>query len=255
MLTKISFPLQIKELPGGKEIIDSEIAKLGKITSPEKKVAVVFVLTGVMWITRPLLSAYIPGLSDTGIAIAGALVLFLIPVDFWKGKFLLTWKDAEKLPWGVLILFGGGLSLANAITVTGFAEWIGMAVTGLSDWPVFFLLIFVVALIVVLTEITSNTATAAAFLPILAAVAIGIGQNPLLLIVPAALAASCAFMLPVATPPNAIVYGSGLFTIPEMARVGVWLNLLAIIMITVFAYTVFGIVFGVEFDVLPDWAN
>lgn len=255
VLTKISFPIQITELPGGQEIINNEVKKLGTITSPEKKVAIVFIGTGLMWIFRPLFSNYMSGLTDTGIAIAAALILFLIPVDFKKGKFILTWKDVEKLPWGVLILFGGGLSLANAITVTGFAEWIGMAVAGLSHWPVIMILLAAVTLIIFLTEVTSNTATAAAFLPILAAVAIGIGQNPLLLIVPAALAASCAFMLPVATPPNAIAYSTGLFTIPQMVKAGFLLNLLITIVITGFAYVVLGMTFGVEIGIVPDWGK
>ncbi|MEX0771977.1 MAG: DASS family sodium-coupled anion symporter [Balneolales bacterium] len=255
VLTKITFPIEITELPGGKEIIDRELKSLGTVTNPEKKVAVIFLVTGLMWMFRPLLSNHIDGLTDTGIAIAAALILFLTPVNFKKGKFILNWNDVEKLPWGVLILFGGGLSLAHAIAETGFAEWIGMAVAGLGNWPILMIVLIAVSLIMFLTEITSNTATAAAFLPILAAVAIGIGENPLILIVPAALAASCAFMLPVATPPNAIVYSTGLFTIPQMVKAGLWLNLLFIIVITAFCYIILGIAFNVEVGLVPDWVR
>ncbi|MEX2403448.1 MAG: SLC13 family permease, partial [Balneolales bacterium] len=235
--------------------IDRELKSLGTVTNPEKKVAVIFLVTGLMWMFRPLLSNHIDGLTDTGIAIAAALILFLTPVNFKKGKFILNWNDVEKLPWGVLILFGGGLSLAHAIAETGFAEWIGMAVAGLGNWPILMIVLIAVSLIMFLTEITSNTATAAAFLPILAAVAIGIGENPLILIVPAALAASCAFMLPVATPPNAIVYSTGLFTIPQMVKAGLWLNLLFIIVITAFCYIILGIAFNVEVGLVPDWVR
>jgi sodium-dependent dicarboxylate transporter 2/3/5 len=172
-----------------------------------------------------------------------------------EDRTLLVWEDAEGVPWGVLILFGGGLSLASAISDTGLAEWVGQSVNALSGWPIPIVIVCTVALIVLLTEITSNTATTAAFLPILGAVALGFGENPFLLTVPAALGASCAFMLPVATPPNAIVYGSNLLTIPQMSRVGVWLNLLFIVLITALAYGLLGVAFGVELGAVPSWAT
>lgn len=247
------YPLELDALPGGAKIIDEEQAKLGVMSAAEMRVAVVFGGAALLWMTRPLLSNVIPNLSDAGIAVAAALALFLIPAGTER-RPLLTWREAEELPWGVLILFGGGLSLASSITDTGLATWIGEGVSALQGWPILLLLICTVAMIVMLTEITSNTATTAAFLPILGAVAIGIGENPFLLAVPAALCASCAFMLPVATPPNAVVYGSGLLTIPQMSRVGIWLNILCIIIITLLAYSLLGIAFGVELGVVPDWA-
>lgn len=253
LLTKFIYPIRLKELPGGKEFIQAQIRELGPVSNPEKKVAAVFVITAILWITRPLLSNFLPGLSDAGIAIAAALILFILPVNFRRGQFVLNWTDTKKLPWGVLILFGGGLSLASAISETGLAEWIGLAVGGLNAWPIIVLLGVVVMVIVFLTEMTSNTATTAAFLPILASVAAGLGENPLLFIVPAALAASCAFMLPVATPPNAIVYGSGRVTIPEMSKAGLWLNFLFILLLSVFAFTLIPYFFGIEVGVLPDW--
>lgn len=240
---------------GGGGLINAELNKLGPMAAPEKRVAVVFVITALLWITRPLLSDVIPGLSDAGIAVAAAALLFVIPSGTVEQNRLLTWEQAEKLPWGVLILFGGGLSLASGISETGLAAWIGESVSALETIPLLTLIVAVAAVIIFLTEITSNTATAAAFLPILAGVAIGIGQDPFLLVVPAALAASCAFMLPVATPPNAIVYGSGFVTIPEMSRAGVWLNLLFIGLVTIMAYMLVGVVFGVEIGQLPPWAG
>jgi len=248
------YPVELDELPGGAALIDQEIANLGDTTRAEWRVGVVFFLTALLWITRPLLTDLVPGLSDAGIAMGSALVLFIIPSGT-ENRALLSWPDAENLPWGVLILFGGGLSLASQISDTGLAEWIGGGVSALSGWPVIGLLIATVALIVLLTEITSNTATTAAFLPILGAVAIGVGENPFLLAVPAALGASCAFMLPVATPPNAIIYGSGLLSIPQMSRVGAWLNVLSIVLVSLLAYALLGIAFGVELGTLPAWAS
>ena len=252
VLTRV-YPIELETLPGGADIIDEEQAKLGPISTAETRVAVVFGATALLWMTRPLLSDLVPGLSDAGIAIGAGLALFLIPAGT-EDRALLTWPDAEALPWGVLLLFGGGLSLAAAISDTGLAEWLGRGVEGLGGWPILAVLVATVALIVALTEITSNTATTAAFLPILGAVAVGLGENPFLLTVPAALGASCAFMLPVATPPNAIVYGSDLLTIPTMSRVGVWLNLLFIVVVTALAYALLGVAFGVELGAVPSWA-
>jgi len=248
------YPIELEELPGGARIISEEREKLGIISTAETRVAGVFGLTALLWMTRPLLSSVVSGLSDAGIAIGAGLVLFLLPAGT-EDRALLTWADAEELPWGVLILFGGGLSLASAISDTGLATWIGEGVSALSGWPIFLVLICSVALIVLLTEITSNTATTAAFLPILGAVAIGFGENPFLLTVPAALGASCAFMLPVATPPNAIVYGSGQLTIPQMSRVGLWLNLLFIVVVSLLAYALLGAAFGVELGTVPGWGT
>lgn len=243
VLTRYMYPLKMKKLPGGKELFEKTLNSLGAITNPEKKVAVVFVTTALLWISRPLLSDWIPGLSDTGIAIAAALSFFLIPVRTTEKEFILDWDDVEKLPWGVLILFGGGLSLASAISSTGLAEWMGQSVQVLSDWPVLVLLLMIVALVIFLTEITSNTATAAAFIPIMGSVALGLGQEPVFFALPVALAASCAFMLPVATPPNAIIYGSDRIVIPEMAKAGLWLNLIFIILISLATYLIAPIVF------------
>jgi solute carrier family 13 (sodium-dependent dicarboxylate transporter), member 2/3/5 len=256
VLTRIAYPIRGVTLHGSREYIDAELARLGRVTRPEAMVGVVFALVASLWILQPLISRWVlPGISDAGIAIFGALLLFMIPVDPRRGVFLLSWKYAEQLPWGVLLLFGGGLSLAGAIQRTGLAEWIGSGFSGISHWPVFLILLAVIAAIILLTELTSNSATAAAFLPIMASVAVGIGQNPLLLAIPIALAASCAFMLPVATPPNAIVYGSGVMTIPQMARAGLWLNVAFTVLLALLTYTVVVLVFGIELGTVPAWAR
>ena len=252
MLTWV-YPIRLGELPGGAQIIEAERAKLGAMSTAERRVALVFMGAAALWMARPLLADVVPGLSDAGVAIGAGLLLFMLPAGT-DDRALLVWRDAEELPWGVLLLFGGGLSLASAISDTGLAAWIGEGVRAFSAWPLPLILLGTVALIVLLTEITSNTATTAAFLPILGAVAVGLGENPFLLAVPAALGASCAFMLPVATPPNAIVYGSGLLSIPQMSRAGLWLNLVSVLLVTALAYALLGVAFGVELGMVPSWA-
>ncbi|GIV59594.1 MAG: di- and tricarboxylate transporter [Rhodothermaceae bacterium] len=244
VLTRLVFPLRLASLPGGRALVEQERRRQGPMRLPERLVLAVFILTALLWMTRPLLAAYVPGLSDTGIAIFGAVLLFVLPVDRSGRRFLLNWRDAEALPWGVLLLFGGGLTLAAAINDTGLATWIGAALEGIGTWPRPLVVLMMTLVVILLTELTSNTATAAAFLPVVASVAVGLGEDPLRFAVPAALAASCAFMLPVATPPNAIVYGSGLLSMPQMARAGLVLNLLFTFLITVLALLLVPRVFG-----------
>lgn len=251
-LANLVYPVRLQSLPGGTAYIREETKGLGSITKPEIMVGVVFTLVAVLWITRPLLSEIIPGLSDAGIAIFGALLLFLIPVNLNKSIFLLRWKDAEELPWGVLILFGGGLSLAGAIQETGLAEWVGGYFSVFEAWPVILTIFIVAGVIIMFTELASNSATAAAFLPVVGSIAIGIGQDPLLFAVPVAIVASCAFMLPVATPPNAIVYGSGVMNISQMARAGIWLNLFFALLVTLLTYFLFTVFLGIDIGVVPE---
>ena len=255
ILSKLVFPIKIKQLPGGREVIDTKLKEIGNISIPEKRVAIVFVITATLWIFRPLISNIFTGLSDAGIAIAAGIVLFIIPSGEKKHQKLLAWENMRDLPWGILILFGGGLSLANAISSSGLAAWIGESVQSLDAFPIILLIFAVILIVVFLTEITSNTATTAAFLPILASTAIGMGQNPLMFILPATISASCAFMLPVATPPNAIIYGSGKVSIPQMAKAGFWLNIILSIILTLASYTFFAYVFGIEVGIIPGWAS
>ncbi len=257
MLTRLLYPVDRGRIEGSRALLAGERRALGAMSRGEKTVAAVATLTALMWMSRPLIDSALPGLglSDAGIAIAAALVLFVVPVDLAKGQFALDWETARGLPIGVLILFGGGLSLAAAISATGLAAWIGTGLGGLGGLPVLLVVLAIVAVIVFLTELTSNTATAAAFLPVLAAFAVSLGENPLLFAAPAALAASCAFMLPVATPPNAIVFGSRRVTVPQMARAGIWLNLVAIAAITALAYALLGVALGVAIGEVPGWTS
>lgn len=248
------YPIGGLRLAGGSDLIRDELRALGAPRGPEIAVAAVFAAVAACWIASPLLAERVPGLSDAGIAMAGALALFLIPADLKRRVFVLDWRSAEELPWGVLILFGGGLSLAESIRATGLADYIGELLGGLGGMPILLVVLAVVLTILLLTEMTSNTATAAAFLPVVASLAVGLGENPLLLAVPAVLAASCAFMLPVGTPPNAIVFGSGLVTLPQMARAGIALNLVFVALITALAYVLLPLVFGVELGRVPAWA-
>jgi solute carrier family 13 (sodium-dependent dicarboxylate transporter), member 2/3/5 len=244
VLTRLVFAVDRVAIPGAEAIIAHEISQLGPPSRGERMVGAVFVLTALAWVSRPLLERWLPGLTDTGIAIAAAILLFVLPVHPSKGEYLLDWKTAEGLPWGVLLLSGGGLSLAAAVASTGLAAWTGEGLAQLGDFPVIVLMLAVTLVLVFLTEIMSNTAALAAFLPVIAALSLGLGAHPMMLAVPAAIGASCAFMLPMATPPNAIVFGSGRVTIPQMARAGIVLNLVVIALIPVLAWVLLILVFG-----------
>ncbi len=198
------------------------------------------------WMTRPLLNTLpgLSGLSDAGIAVIAAITLFLIPSGQSDDPYLMKWEIMPKLPWGLLLLFGGGLSLASSVTRTGLADWIGNSLIVLGEAGTIVLVVVITTLIAFLTELTSNTATTGSFLPVVAALAIGINVDPLIFTLPAALAASCAFMLPVATPPNAIVYGSGYIRIPEMAKAGLSLNIIGIVLLSIIALVLAPVAFG-----------
>ena len=234
ILTKYIFPIEFVTTNETKNYLKKMLEDLGSLSNDELKISLVFALTAIAWITRSYLDNYISGLTDAGIAIIAAIILFIIPSNN-KGE-LLNWEKSKDLPWGLLILFGGGLSIASQINSSGLGLWIGETLNILSSVPPLFLILAVAALIIFLTEITSNVATTSTFLPVFGAVAVGLGILPVSLTVPVCLAASCAFMLPVATPPNAIVYGSGKFTIATMMKAGFFLNIIGIVVVTLFAY-------------------
>jgi len=181
--------------------------------------------------------------------------LLVIPVDWKAGVFLLQWSDTKDVPWGILLLLGGGLALAGAMNSFGVADWIGSKITQFDDISAWLLVLLTVMLIIFLSELMSNVATLTAFLPIIVAVAIGFGEDPLLLALPAAFAASCAFMLPIGTPPNAIVFGSGLLSIPQMAKTGFFLNIIATFTLTIMCYVLGMTIFDVQLGKLPEWVQ
>jgi sodium-dependent dicarboxylate transporter 2/3/5 len=249
--TRVLFPTRLAEIEGGRAWVRDELAKLGPLTRGERGTMAVFAVTVFCWIFRPLLAdievagiAPLANLSDAGIAVAAAIALFVLPVDRARGVYLSDWSTAVKLPWGVLILFGGGLALAAATEANGVAQFIGSLAQGFSGWPVMAVVFTVIALMVFMSELTSNTAQVATMLPILAALAPVLDVPPALLLLPATIAASCAFMMPVGTPPNAIVFGTGLVRMPQMIKAGFWLNVTGIVLITALTYFLIGPLLG-----------
>ena len=237
ILTRVIYPVKFETSQETTDLLATMKQELGSFDGPEVKVFFVFVATALAWMFRTVIDDIpgLTGLSDAGIAMISALLLFLLPSGHEQKKGpLLEWQDAqENVPWGLLVLFGGGLSLANAVQSTGLAIWIGNLIP--SDISIVLIVILVVTLIIFLTELTSNMATTATFLPVVAALAIQSEFDPILVTAAVALAASCAFMLPVATPPNAIVFGSGLIKVPQMAKAGFLLNVLGIIVVSLVA--------------------
>jgi len=244
-LTRWAFTVNFETSGDGKVALEQMRAELGRMTVPEIRVSIVFSILVIAWVGRPVFSL-LPGLSaldDSGIAMAGAIVLFLIPSGDKTDPLLIRWQYVERLPWNVLLLFGGGLTLASAVSKSGLAEWIGTSLQSLTALPLIGLVVIAASMIILLTEFTSNTATTATFLPIVGAVAVAASIDPIVLAVPVTLAASCAFMLPVATPPNAIVFGSGMLTIPKMIRAGVALNLIGVVVVSLAATVLAPLVF------------
>jgi solute carrier family 13 (sodium-dependent dicarboxylate transporter), member 2/3/5 len=251
LLTRVLYPVSGDRLPDASRLTRERFDELGPVKAGEWASFIAFCLAAFLWVFRPLLEGIevggrqpLAGLSDTGIAVAAGLVLFVVPVDVRERVFAMDWETARRLPWGILILFGGGLSLAAAVQANGVSEFLGHQASRAGTLPTLLVVASVATVVIFLTELTSNTATTAALVPVLAAVAPGIGVDAYLLIVPVALAASAAFMMPVATPPNAIVFGSGQLSIPQMARAGIWMNLLSIVLVTATAMLLVPVVLG-----------
>ncbi|HER44227.1 MAG TPA: hypothetical protein ENO08_07200 [Candidatus Eisenbacteria bacterium] len=269
MLTRFSFRGARVDLgASGEEVIARERSSLGPISPGERRTLIVFVFTVLAWITRGdiqvgastlrgwaslfSLGSYV---HDSTIAIAAALALFIIPVDWKRGVFVLSWKSAREIPWGILILFGGGIALGKGFSQSGLAAEIAGAMGLFSAAPLLVIVLVTALLVTFLTEITSNTAIATIFLPILAATAVGLGLHPFLIMIPAAISASCAFMLPVATPPNAIVFSSGVIPMTGMVKAGVVMNLIGVVLVTLVLYLLVIPVFGISLTGLPAWAG
>ncbi|MBE2998833.1 DASS family sodium-coupled anion symporter [Nocardiopsis sp. HNM0947] len=253
VLTKFVYRPETKDLGEARSHIRQELRGLGPMSRGEWTVLAVFVCTALAWIFIPLLAEtegiggalpWLANFTDGGIAIAAAVILFILPVDGRRGVRAIDWDQAVKLPWGVLLLFGGGLSLSAQFGSSGLSLWVGERVEALGGIPGWVFILLVTAIVLILTELTSNTATASIFIPVMAGVAVGLGLPVLTLVVPAALAASLAFMLPVATPPNAIVFGTGYVRIGQMVKAGLWLNLIALFLVLGTMYTAVYWVFG-----------
>lgn len=233
LLVRVLHRLDDMPIAGGAALIAAEREAQGPMTRAEWFVGGVTTLAALAWMSRPLLERWVPGLSDAGIAIAAAVLLFVVPVRMQPWETAIGWRHADRLPWGVLLLFGGGLSLAAAIQGSGLAEWIGAGLGGVMSWPLPVMLLVLAAVVILLSEFASNTAITAAFLPIVASVAVADGGSPILPALATAMAASGGFMFPVSTPPNAIVYGTGRITVAQMARSGALLDLLFVALVPV----------------------
>lgn len=254
-LVKVAYPLKLKQLPGGNQVIRQQKAELGSASYEEKAVFAIFILVALAWISRSfVLDAFAPDLqvTDAMVGLIAAMILFIIPSKNKQGDHLLDWATAVKLPWGILLLFGGGLAIAAGFTNSGLSEWIGSQLIGLQGINVLLIVLIVAALVLFLTEITSNTATASMMFPIMASLAVALSIHPYALMVTAAVAASCAFMLPVATPPNAVVFGSGYLRIPDMAKAGFWLNIIGIFLVGLAVFYFLPLVWGIDLMSIPE---
>lgn len=252
VLVFVASPVKIDQIPGGRSHIRGLLDRMGKPSRGEVLSIGVFLLTALLWITHGQVTEWLNagraegdrfiGLHDTAIAIGGATLLFLLPAG--RGRRVLDWTSAERIPWGVLILFGGGLSLAGAFGATGLDQWLGGLLAGAQGVHPLLILLGVTTLIVFMTELTSNTATTSTMLPVLGAASVGLGIQAQPLVIAAAVAASCAFMLPVATPPNAIVFSSGRVSIRSMMKAGLWLNIASITVIAGLVWFFGGLLLG-----------
>ncbi len=233
LITKVLFASGVKEIKGSDELIKNKLKSLGPISREEKLVTLVFIITATCWVFKQNINALIgmPFLSDATTAMAGGILMFIVPVDFGRGKFLMDWDDTLRLPWGILILFGGGMCLAKGMEKSGIIEVIGQYVAQNSELGLLALIAIVTTIVLFMTELMSNVALVTIFIPVIIGVANGLGINPLYLVIPSTIASSCAFMMPISTPPNAIVFASGHIRIKDMMRAGILLNIVSIMIL------------------------
>ncbi|MEO0333435.1 MAG: SLC13 family permease, partial [Bacteroidota bacterium] len=255
--------------PNGRDVIVKELQLLGKMSAGERRVLVIFILVALGWVFRrnlvignlvipgwsALLGEYASYVHDSTVAMIGALLLFMIPSGEWKSSVpLLNWKAAATIPWGVVMIVGGGYAIAESFQVTGLPDWVGQQLAFINQYPLLIILLLVVGLMIFLTEINSNTATANIFLPVLAALAIASQINPLLLMIPATFACSFAFMLPSGTGTNAVIFASERVSLTQMARCGLWLNLICVVLLTITLFLIVVPLMDLQ-RTLPAWAQ
>lgn len=251
-MTKILFSVSNKNSNALQNTIITIKKTMGQATLKEKVVAVIFTLTATLWIFRKLINELFDlNLNDTSIGLLGALLLFIIPVN--RNERACDWKTANQIPWGVLLLVGGGIALSKAFKASGLADWLGAFSSFFYGIELYFLILVFVFLIIFLTELNSNTATVATFSPILIVFALGLETNPLYFVIPTTIASSCAFMLPIATPPNAVVFGSGKININDMIRAGIILNILAVFIVTSVCIFILNTVIKIDINTIPEW--
>ena len=236
IIVKVFYPNNLGQLKTSSTVIDNELKKLGKIKKAEKIVLIIFISTAILWMLRSKIDDYFPQVTDTGISMLAALALFVTPLDFKKGNFTLAWEDTVKLPWGILILFGGGLALAGGMKTAGLIDLIGDTVAQKEGLSIFLITSILIFVMLFMTELMSNVALVNIFIPVVGGIAIGLATPILTVVIPVTLAASCAFMLPMATPPNAIVFASGHIKVFQMAKVGVVLNIISVLILISLTY-------------------
>jgi sodium-dependent dicarboxylate transporter 2/3/5 len=270
-LVYIATPVKILHDQDQKLQIRGELEKLGSISKAERNTLIIFVLTALLWMFRADvdlgafkfrgwaswlgLGGYV---QDSTVAVAMAILTFIIPAgtnNKGETEFLMDWKTGTRIPWGILLLFGGGFALASGFQESGLTKWLGEQLSTFHYLPVIVIIMFLSMLTTFTTEFASNTAMASTLLPIIGGLAVAIGVNPMLLMIPVTISASTAFMLPVATPPNAIVFGSGYIHIRDMFRVGFVMNIAGLFLITALVYLLAGPIFQIDWNVLPNWAR
>ena len=244
-IVKVFFPNRLGVIESSGNVIQSELDKLGPMSRGEIIVLIIFGLTALAWIMRGALNGWFPNLNltDTTISMIAAVAMFVVPMNLKEGKFPLDWKDTSKLPWGILVLFGGGLALASGLTQAGFIDMIGEYISSKGHWSVLVITAVLICIMLFMTELMSNVALVTILVPLVVGIAIGLDASILQMVIPVTLASSCAFMLPMATPPNAIVFASGHIKVHQMARVGVVLNLISIGLLIALAYFIVPLLF------------
>ena len=240
MVTRVLFPHRLGQLAGSRTLIADKLRALGAMSRAEVLVALVFGLTAFGWVFQSSLNEWLGGryLDNTIVAMDGGILMFIVPASLRPHEYLLDWESTTRLPWGILLLFGGGLCLAKAMETTGIVQWVGDRIASQPDITLWWLILLLTAFMLFMTEIMSNVALVVIFVPVVFGIADGLGIEPMYLAVPVTLASSCAFMMPVSTPPNAVVFSSGYIRIGEMARAGLLLNLLSIVVLVVITLTV-----------------
>lgn len=234
------YPNHLGQMKASNSVITDELRKLGKLSKAEKTVLIIFLMTAFLWVFRSVINGWFLNLklTDASISMVGAMAMFIIPQSLKNGQFILDWKDTKELPWGILILFGGGLALASGLKDAGLIDLIGNSIQNLKGVHLLLIMSILIAVMLFMTELMSNVALVTIFVPVVAGIALGLDIPMLHLIIPVTLASSCAFMLPMATPPNAIVFASGHIKVYEMARVGVVLNCIAVILLIGLGYII-----------------
>jgi len=245
----VNFSFDLSSLSNvSKKTISSKLKELGKIKYEEKAVLLIFIVFILGLLSKQFISEFIPQIDDTIIAISMAIFLFLIKSSDGENN-LIEWSDGVKLPWGIILLFGGGLSIATAMKSSGLALWIGELAYNIDSLDLILIVLIIVVIVNFLTEITSNLATVSMLLPILASISISLGIHPYIIMVSATIAASCAFMLPVATPPNAVVFGSGYLKMTDMVKTGLVMNVISIVIVSLYVYFMLPILWDIDISI------